>query len=270
MADPSRFQQVIWNLLRNAVKFTPAGGSVTIATRDFPAEDGTHWFSIEVRDSGIGIEPEAIDRIFRPFEQAGSAGDHRFGGIGLGLAIAQAIVDLHGGTIRAQSEGPGRGAVFVVTLPGATEPPAGLIDPAETTDSFLHGATTNPHEAPRQPLRLLLVEDHEPTLQVLTRLLTRAGHHIVSTSSVAGALAAAAENSFDLVISDLGLPDGTGNALMEQLRDRYQLRGIALTGYGMEEDLERSRQSGFITHLIKPVDFNQLRRVLVSFQSDQL
>ncbi len=266
--DPSRLQQVMWNLLRNAVKFTPRGGRVTIRTRDLQREDGAEWLSIEVRDSGIGIEPDALERIFQPFEQAQLTGDHRFGGIGLGLAIARAIVDLHGGTIRAESEGADRGSVFIVTLPGATTPPAGIELP-DTADLFLHGiAPAEP--APAMPsLRLMLVEDHEATLQVLTRLLTRAGHQVFTSNSVAGALAVAATKKIDLVISDLGLPDGTGNDLMEQLRDRHQLSGIALTGYGMEEDLERSRQAGFFTHLIKPVDFNQLRRAVAAFRVDR-
>jgi len=111
-------------------------------------------------------------------------------------------------------------------------------------------------------LRLLLLEDHEPTLQVLARLLTRAGHQVVPVGTVAAALAAAKAGTFDAVISDLGLPDGTGFDLMAELRDTYGLQGIALSGYGMEEDLRRSREAGFMTHLVKPVDFGQLRRAI--------
>ena len=112
------------------------------------------------------------------------------------------------------------------------------------------------------PLRLLLVEDHESTLEVLSRLLTRAGHQVVTAGTLKGALAAATAGAFDVVISDLGLPDGTGNELMEILRARYNLRGIALSGYGMEDDVVRSRQAGFAAHLTKPVDFRQLQRAL--------
>ncbi len=269
MADPSRFQQVIWNLLRNAVKFTPQGGTVRIQTHDVDGAASAHWLSIEVRDSGVGIDPAAIERIFQPFEQADLSGDHRFGGVGLGLSIARAIVDLHGGTIRAESAGAGQGALFTVELPGATLPPAGAAELSEDTRHFLPGSGMKapaPAPSPAHALRLLVVEDHEATLQVLTRLLTRAGHKVVAAASVAAALEAAAQAKFDLVLSDLGLPDGTGNFLMEKLRDLYQLRGIALTGYGMEDDLERSRRSGFVAHLIKPVDFNQLRRALAPFE----
>lgn len=268
-ADPSRFQQVIWNLLRNAVKFTPPSGSIAIQTRDGTGEDGKPILSIEVCDSGIGIDAEAIDRIFQPFEQVGLTGDHRFGGIGLGLAIARAIVDLHGGTIRAESDGPDLGSRFIVELPGATNPPPGMVESPENAETFLKGAVSAaPEEKPDAPqLDLLLVEDHAPTLLVLERLLKRAGHLVATASSVASALTLADQHQFDLVISDLGLPDGTGNELMEKLRDRHGLRGIALTGYGMEEDMERSRQAGFMIHLIKPIEFNQLRRALATFQS---
>jgi CheY-like chemotaxis protein len=115
------------------------------------------------------------------------------------------------------------------------------------------------------PLRLLLVEDHEPTMQVITRLLKRAGHQIVGSGSIEEARPAAAREAFDLVISDLGLPDGTGVELMRHLRDTYGLRGIALSGYGTEEDLHRSGEAGFIEHLVKPIDFNDLRRALREF-----
>ena len=124
--------------------------------------------------------------------------------------------------------------------------------------------------APRaRGLRLLVVEDHAATLQVLERLLQKAGHTVVAVSSVASALEAAAREEFDLVVSDLGLPDGTGNTLMSELRARYRLRGIALTGYGMEEDAERARDAGFVAHLIKPIEFEQLRRTLLPFQAEK-
>ena len=257
VADPARFQQVIWNLLRNAVKFTPRGGHIAIRTANAPREGGAERLQIEIRDSGVGIEPEALDRIFQAFEQAGRANDHRFGGLGLGLAIARAIVDLHGGTIRAESAGAGRGATFTIELPDAMEPPHG-IESSHHAGAAPGSAAT----AGTGSLRLLLVEDHGATLEVLTRLLSREGHHVVAAATVGAALAAAEKEEFDAVVSDLGLPDGTGTELMVQLRERHGLRGIALSGYGMEEDLERTREAGFIAHLIKPVDFNQLRRAL--------
>ncbi len=260
VADPARFQQVIWNLLRNSVKFTPRGGKIAIRTKNEKDETGAERLSIEVTDSGIGIAPDALEKIFLPFEQNDLGGEHRFGGIGLGLAIARAIVDLHGGTIAARSAGADRGATFTVELPGATAAPHGVAEPP----SLFADDPTPPTPAQAEParLRLLLVEDHESTLQVLQRLLTRAGHQVVAAATVADALAAAAAGEFDLVVSDLGLPDGTGNELMDQLRARYGLRGIALSGYGMQEDVERSRAAGFAIHLTKPVDFSQLQRAV--------
>jgi nitrogen-specific signal transduction histidine kinase/ActR/RegA family two-component response regulator len=261
VADPARFQQVIWNLLRNAVKFTPRGGTIIIRTSDEGAAEEETRLRIEVADSGIGIDPTELEKIFLPFEQSGHPGDHRFGGIGLGLAIARAIVDLHGGTITAESSGPDRGSTFIVEIPGATIAPHGVAD-TPTLFPSLSADGTEAEGAEDSILRLLVVEDHESTLEVLARLLVREGHQVVATATLAAALEAAAKSPFDLVISDLGLPDGTGNELMEILRARYHLRGIALSGYGMEDDVARSRQAGFATHLTKPVDFRQLRRAL--------
>jgi len=254
MADPARFQQVVWNLLRNAVKFTPQGGRVSVSTRRSSPE-GTTWLQIEVTDSGIGIDPARLDRIFLPFDQGGLTGDHRFGGVGLGLAIARAVVELHGGRISAKSAGVNRGATFVIELPGIVESPSGdghIVSPADAAPPF----------AARH---LLLVEDHESTRQTLSRLLQRDGHHVVTAATVAEALNAAAVNQFELVISDLGLPDGSGTGLMEKLRERYGLHGIALSGYGAEEDIVRSRAAGFVTHLVKPVAMAELRHAIASF-----
>jgi signal transduction histidine kinase/CheY-like chemotaxis protein len=262
-ADAARFQQIIWNLLRNAVKFTPRGGKISVRT-----SNQADWLHIEVTDSGIGIEPAAFEKIFQPFEQGHLAGNHLYGGVGLGLAIAKAVVDLHGGKIGVHSKGSNQGATFTIKLPGAFEPPYGtsemVVDSKDSTSPSLPSKTN----AKGILLRILLVEDHAPTLQVISNLLARDGHQIVTAGSVADALNAAAANPLDLVVSDLGLPDGTGNFLMEKLRADYGLRGIALSGYGMEEDVTRSREAGFVTHLIKPVPISELRRVINNFRND--
>ncbi|MDQ3198253.1 MAG: response regulator, partial [Verrucomicrobiota bacterium] len=198
---------------------------------------------------GIGIRAEALSQIFEAFEQGEITFQQRFGGLGLGLAISRAIVELHGGEIRAESDGVGQGATFTVTL--ATVDAPKFVDPAQSTPPALN-----------RSLRLLVVEDHEATLAVLTRLLTRSGHHLTSATSVRDGLAAAKMEPFDAVISDLGLPDGTGFELMEKLRAAHGLRGIALSGYGMDEDLRRSQAAGFGAHLTKPIDFAQLERAL--------
>jgi CheY-like chemotaxis protein len=173
------------------------------------------------------------------------------GGLGLGLAISKAIVEAHGGTIRAASAGPGLGAVFTIELATVIAFPT-----AQITESNPQSATHS------QPLRLLVVEDHEPTMMVLVRLLRHHGHDVFTAENVERALAVAAAHSFDLVISDLGLPDGNGIDLMRQLAKKYGLRGIALTGYGMPEDLVKTRQVGFLAHLVKPINFDQLHNVL--------
>ena len=262
MADGARFQQVIWNLLRNAVKFTPENGRVTITTRDQVGPDGAPWFRVEISDTGLGIDPDRLDKIFAPFEQGSVAGQPRLGGMGLGLSIARSVVELHGGRIFAESPGAKQGATFIVETPSATVPPGGILDP-ETRSA--NDAKPHLGIAAAIPLRLLLVEDHVPTLQTISRLLARAGHDVVAVTTVADALAAAKTRVFDLVISDLGLPDGTGHELMEQLRQAHGLRGIALSGYGMEDDVARSQASGFVAHLVKPVTIAELRQVIADF-----
>jgi PAS domain S-box-containing protein len=255
MGDPARLQQVFWNLLKNAVKFTPDSGRVTVRS-----EQSEGKFTLEIADTGIGIAPEAIEKIFLPFEQAAEVQrEPRFGGLGLGLAISKAILDQHGAEIEVKSGGPELGATFRVALP-VTE--AAVAKPAEIVPRGRNTALTPEVEGARSPLRVLLVEDHEATINVLRRLLTRAGHHVTSATTVAAAMKAAERARFDVVISDLGLPDGTGFELMEDLRSTYSLRGIALSGYGMEEDVQRARDAGFAAHLIKPVDFDRLQQAV--------
>lgn len=244
LGDAGRLQQVFWNLIRNAVKFTPQSGQITIRSRN--GENGE--VLIEVTDTGIGLEPAEIPQLFKPFEQGRREITRRYGGLGLGLAICEGIVALHGGRLSATSEGPGRGATFRITLAPA-EPPA----PAETRA---------PASAPERQaaLYILLVEDHEPTAHILQRLLTLGGHRVRVAGTVKEALAAAAAEPFQLLISDLGLPDGTGFDLMREMRQRVRpIPGIALTGYGMESDVAASREAGFSEHLTKPVDWPRLQ-----------
>jgi CheY-like chemotaxis protein len=258
-ADPARFQQVIWNLLRNSVKFTEAGGTISVRTTNELNEDGQQWLRIEVTDTGIGFGPAFIDQIFQPFDQGEHSGTHRFGGVGLGLAIARAIVDMHGGRITARSEGTNKGSTFVVELPGAMMPRNGTREPAVQPAAPTQNAPAQP-----PPLRLLIVDDHANTLQSLRHLLKRRGHEVVTAGNVTDALSAASRETFDLVISDLGLPDGSGTELMEKLRDTYGLRGIALSGYGLEDDMVRTQKAGFVAHLVKPVQFAELHSIITS------
>ena len=252
-ADVARLHQVFWNLLKNAVKFTPAGGS--LAVRSSNPQPGR--ISFEVSDTGMGILPENLPKIFDAFEQGNRATS---GGLGLGLAITKAIVDLHAGVITAASAGGGRGATFVLEL--ATE---SMVSP--TLDHAANGRDVplpNGAVGRKDGARVLLVDDHEDTLRSMDRLLRLRGFQVCTAPSVAAALESAASHSFDLLISDVGLPDGSGMDLMRELRLRHgeALPGIALSGYGMEEDVTRSRAAGFDEHLTKPVDMATLEAVM--------
>ena len=246
-ADAARLQQVFWNLLKNAIKFTPAAGSIEIRTRN----DRSHHIVIEVADTGVGVAPELQPKIFDAFEQGGRAVTSKYGGLGLGLAISKRVIDLHEGTIAVSSEGEGNGATFIVTLKTMeTQLPEGA-------------APYLPFEA-RQAARakVLLVEDHEDTAQVLCRVLERAGHDVELARTVKAAEEIAPTHAFDLVISDVGLPDGSGLDLMRWLRNRYGLTGIALSGYGMDQDRNASFDAGFAEHFTKPVDAERLRNAI--------
>ena len=246
--DPPRLTQVFWNLFNNAVKFTPEGGTITVRTRDEPPDA----VAVEITDTGMGIDAEALPRIFDAFEQGEPEVTRRYGGLGLGLAIAKAIVELHGGSIDVSSDGRDRGTTFSVRLPGGPLPFAPETAPARHTA-----------EMPPAHLRVLLVEDHSDTAAALADLMRLNGHEVRIAGTVAQALAAAAEESrIDLVVSDLGLPDGNGQDLMRQLADRFGLRGIALSGYGMEDDVRRSREAGFERHLTKPVNLEALETAI--------
>ena len=229
------------------------GGSVTVRTRN----DAGGRIVVGVEDTGIGISAEALSHVFNAFEQGEVAGQHRYGGLGLGLAISRAIVEAHDGAIRADSEGVGRGATFTVSLDTVDAPSA---PPHESA----------PQPAPARALRLLVVEDHEATRTVLTRLLASSGHHITAVTTVRDALAAFATGRFDAVISDLGLPDGSGLDMMREIQRQRPVPAIALSGYGMEEDLRRTKEDGFFAHLVKPVNFDQLRQLLDQLSAQKL
>jgi PAS domain S-box-containing protein len=250
--DGPRLAQVFLNLLHNAIKFTPDGGALTLRSRSL----GPDRLAVEIADTGIGIAPEVLPRIFDSFEQGERTITRRFGGLGLGLAISKAIVELHGGTLLAASDGPGRGALFTVELPAG-------VGTAEIAP------VAAPGEAAEIPLHILLVEDHLDTALAMAELLCATGHRVTTAASVGQglALAAAAQESgngsgIDLVVSDLGLPDGHGNDLMRELKRRYGLPGIALSGYGMEEDIQQSREAGFDRHLTKPVGIRALEAAI--------
>ena len=280
-ADPARLQQVFWNLLKNAVKFTPQGRRITIRSVNLAAgATGAHMgqtsgssvngsafretLRVEVIDEGIGIQPQHLRRIFNAFDQGHGTITQRYGGLGLGLAISKAMVEAHGGHLTVASEGEGKGAAFTVDLltcpaPVSDEPER---DPADLTP-------TSPHDAPTSGRNnvpalngegryVLLVDDHLDTCLGMSRLLRRRGYKVAVAHSVAEAKAQAEEENFDLLISDIGLPDGTGFDLMNHLRARGGPPGIALSGFGMESDIDKSKDAGFSEHLTKPVAIDRL------------
>ena len=248
-ADPTRIRQVFWNLLTNAVKFTPTGGAITIRT----LSQRPGWLLIEVTDTGLGIDPEQASRIFNAFEQGERTVTRQFGGLGLGLAITRSLVSMHSGSISVHSEGKGRGATFRIEMPLLRNSP--------------NAATVRSSNAQASSLSLsiLLVDDHDDTRGVLARLLTRLGHRVETAGDVKSALELIRSAPFDVMISDIGLPDGSGLELMrEARREQGQLRGIAVSGFGMEEDCRRSEEAGFEAHLNKPIDFATLREALAT------
>ncbi len=241
--DPARFQQVLWNVLKNAIKFTPEKGAIRVTTKRLAGDR----CEVRVRDSGIGIPAEVLPRIFDAFEQGDASVTRQFGGLGLGLAICKALVELHRGTIRAESTGPSHGSTFVIELP------VGAFAAIEKSSD-----ATPAQNGKSAQLTLLLVEDHPDTARTLSRLLRRAGFAVITASDVASACAAAEREPFDLLISDLGLPDGSGYEIMRRVRETRSVPGIAMSGYGMEADVRRSHEAGFTEHLVKPVDVPEL------------
>lgn len=246
--DPVRLQQVFWNVFRNAIRFTPAKGNISIRTY----AENPKSCCVEVTDSGIGIEQAELSRVFIPFEQG--EGARALGGLGLGLAISKQLVELHGGRIEVESQGRDRGASFRIYLPTASS----SADRTQKTTGSPAGATR-----PKVSRRILLVEDHQQTRNTLARLLTQRGHEVATATNIEEALLCAESFPFDLLLSDLGLPDGSGHDLIVELRrKRNDFCGIALSGYGMDSDIDQSLKAGFQAHLTKPVDIKILEDIL--------
>jgi PAS domain S-box-containing protein len=218
LADCIRLQQVFWNLINNAVKFTPPGGQIAIRTYN----DERGRFHFDIADNGIGIQPERLASLFTPFEQADASVTRQFGGLGLSLAISKHLVDLHHGIIEAESRGRSFGATFKVTL------------------------GTLPQDMQR----------------TLSHLLTHFGHEVLVADNKQSALELLASGNIDVLLCDIGLPDGSGYEVVAQARRKQPIKAIAITGFGTEEDVRRSNGAGFDSHLVKPVDLHKLQTVL--------
>lgn len=270
-ADPGRIQQVLWNIIGNAVKFTPAGGTIRIQTCNgqemagpsckLGSQSGCRGrmacaavpdvVVVHVSDTGVGIDPQRLAQLFTAFERAGQEGCS-VGGAGVGLAITKALVELHGGELAAYSEGPSKGAQFTITLPRRRP----VVPEVET------GPSATRRRRSWQFQDLLLVEDHPDTAKVLGLLLKGFGFRVTVAPTVQEGLALAKQKRFDLLISDIGLPDGTGADLVRQLREYQDIPAIALSGYGMEDDIRRSYEAGFADHLIKPINLRHLEATI--------
>ena len=237
--DQSRLQQAAANLFSNAIKFTPAGGSISLRT--FRNGDRA---CLEIRDSGVGISPEAVGRLFGPFEQADRSTNRRFGGLGIGLAISQRLIELHDGRLIATSDGQDQGSTFTISLPAAETAPPKV-----------------PEAAPRS---ILIVDDNRMTVKALQRILESHGHRIAVAVAGRQAIETVLGGQFDLIISDIGLPDLSGWEMMRQLRQQLEtrgrraVRGIAISGFVDNDDRQKSLECGFVAHLAKPIDVTQL------------
>ncbi|MCC7543963.1 MAG: response regulator [Aquabacterium sp.] len=258
-ADEARIQQVLWNVIRNAIKFTPAGSEVKVRTS---VSQGV--FQMTCADKGIGIEEDALSRIFQAFEQADEDISKRFGGLGLGLAIARGLVAEHNGLISAYSAGRGKGATFTVSLP--------CVDAEEDarTDKGVKAKVPTPALRPerspgatngvRKLPRILLVEDNPDAATALSLSLQVHDYEVTTVHSCADALRQVQSSQFDLVVTDLGLPDGSGIDIGKALRGTTPV--IALSGYGFEQDLKQSDEAGFAAHLVKPVDVDAIHTIM--------
>lgn len=251
--DPARLQQVFWNLIKNSVKFTAPQGRIIIETFNPSPEE----IEIRTSDTGIGIEPEKMGKIFNAFEQGQSSITRRFGGLGLGLAISKAMVTAHGGTITVESEGKDRGATCTVTLPTVAAPVA-----ADVAHPVPAQSSENRNRLEQRAPRLLVVDDHHDTCTGMKLMLERRGYRVTVAHSADQAVEKAQEQEFDLLISDIGLPDRSGFELMQELHSSKNLRGIALSGFGMENDINRARAAGFSEHLTKPINFERLEEAI--------
>jgi CheY-like chemotaxis protein len=250
--DAGRLQQVIWNLLSNAIKFTPIGGCVDLIIAPSKGQ-----MEISVVDTGQGISPAFLPHVFERFRQADGATTRRHTGLGLGLAIVRQVVELHGGTVHAASQGEGYGATFTVRLPIAVgEAPAAAFRERRTGAS-----TASP--MPRLPrldaLRILVVDDSADGRTLTSLALTQAGASVKAVASVREALQMLEEERPDVLVSDIGLPDEDGYGLIRQIRQGEAEHGgflpaVALTGYARAEDRTRSLAAGFQAHVPKPID----------------
>lgn len=255
--DSGRLQQVVWNLLSNAIKFTPHGGQVKIGLTQVE-----NYAQIQVIDTGKGINPEFLPYVFEHFRQEDSATTRKFGGLGLGLAIARQIVEMHGGIIKVASLGENQGATFTVQIPlfKASNPQIQALD--ITQDQ------TTSNAAPLANIRALIVDDDPDTRDFLAFLLEMNGANVTVTASAFEVLQALEQSRFDVLLSDVGMPEMDGYTLIQTIRGRTdlpycQIPAIALTAYAGEGDQQQAMSVGFQYHVAKPIDPDKVITLIV-------
>jgi len=247
-----RLQQIAWNLLNNAVKFTPAGGSIEISL----GHDGDTAV-LAVADTGQGIDASFLPHVFEMFRQADGSNRRRHGGLGIGLALVRQLVQLHGGTISAESDGPNKGSRFGIRLPL-------LRETASLSSSSVAGASAVELEVFAQK-SFLVVDDSEDTIGMLTELLRLAGANVTTATNGADALRIAEESEFDVILSDISMPEMDGFEFIQRLRKidgRQEVPVVAITGFGRRDDVARASAAGFYSHLTKPLNLKVLADVL--------
>jgi len=266
LADASRLQQIVWNLVSNAIKFTPPGGQVLLSAKRGDAE-----VVLTVSDDGVGITPEFLPHVFERFRQAESSESRTHGGLGLGLAIVRQLVELHGGKVEASSAGVGRGATFSVRMPlQAVAQPAASAPSNPPTPVPL--PASEPLEANLSGTRILVVDDEADGREMLTRMLESWGAEVRAAGSAEEAIEALSGDTPDLMISDIGMPRVDGYELMRRIRamqapEQRGLPAIALTAFARGEDAAKARQAGYGVHLPKPVDPSRLFSTIASVLS---
>jgi PAS domain S-box-containing protein len=242
--DPARLQQVIWNLVTNALKYTPRGGQIAVETTLHDSD----YIKVTVSDNGMGIEPNDIPKLFQAFERGYAASFSHARGLGLGLALTRSIVEAHNSTIEATSEGRDKGCKFVIAL--KTVRPSAIV----------RARSLSENQTPRR-LKILLAEDHEATVNITAEMLRENGHDVTVATSLRRALEAA-DDGFDIVVSDIDLGDGSGLELIRHIRASSDIPGIAISGYATKEDVRESLQAGFSIHLAKPITYAALESAI--------
>jgi CheY-like chemotaxis protein len=255
MGEPVRLQQIAWNIVSNAIKFTDPAGKVKVTT----GSNGTQAY-LEVVDTGVGIEPEFLPHVFDRFRQADGSTSRRHGGLGLGLAIADALTKMHGGTLEAQSEGVGQGSSFTLRLNLA---PTEIVVPEEVAEE-IHSLSG---------LDVLIVEDSEDTLTLLSTIFRREGATVTAAVSAAEALQSAVTKCPHIIVSDIGMPETDGYQLLEQLRilpGMSDVPAVAISGYASEDDRQRALASGYLALVPKPIDVDVLFTLIQNLKTPAL